>query len=138
MINQNIILPACCTDVLSSNPQNSFPLSLYVTHVSLLVPTELKIASALAVLVLPPSWPRARSGMDRGSHMSRFPSLEVVPSQDSWPLAPCPDLRTSGSPLVAAAPTELSDVWTRVQSGSLGGWEGQIPGWKGGKQLKGR
>lgn len=43
--------------------------------------------------------------------MARFPSLEVLPSQNSWTLAPCLDFRTSVSPLVAVAPTELSDVW---------------------------
>lgn len=43
--------------------------------------------------------------------MSRFPSLEVLPSQNLWTLAPCLDFRTSVSPLVAVAPTELSDVW---------------------------
>lgn len=43
--------------------------------------------------------------------MSRFPSLEVLPSQNSWTLALCLDFRTSVSPLIAVAPTELSDVW---------------------------
>lgn len=50
--------------------------------------------------------------------MSRFPSLEVLPSQNLWTLAPCLDFRTSVSPLVAVAPTELSDVWKpRINDG---------------------
>lgn len=59
-----------------------------------------------------PSWLTPGGDEDQGSHMARFPSLDILPRRPLCSLATCLDFRTSASPpLVAAAPAGLADVW---------------------------